>query len=98
MEVRATMQIALLHLSDIHFTTARNPIGDRVQQIASAFHSITPTPDCCLVAVTGDIAFSGTQAEYGQASAFFRLLEISLKVNRAATDVWFTFVPREPRL
>jgi len=87
------MQIALLQLSDIHFKTSGNPIAERVQQIASAFHSITPKPDCCLVAVTGDVAFSGARTEYDQASAFFRLLEISLKANRAGTPVWFTFVP-----
>lgn len=92
-EVTKPMRIGLVQLSDIHFTRNKNPVSEKVQCIAAAYNSITPVPECCLVAVTGDVAYGGATEEYEQASVFFRLLESLLRVQHAGTDVWFAFVP-----
>jgi len=87
------MKILLLHLSDFHFRRDTDPLVGRVNQISSALGSVDALPDACVVAATGDIAFSGNKAEYDVAAEFFRSLRIQLAERYGEQNVTFFLVP-----
>jgi len=57
-------KLAVVHLSDIHIHGARDQCLDATSQIAAAVYELVRGADECLVAITGDVAFSGSEAEY----------------------------------
>ncbi|MCP4217043.1 MAG: hypothetical protein GY765_20515, partial [bacterium] len=67
----------ILHLSDIHFkTSATATVTDVHGKLARALETYIKThqpPD--YVVVSGDIAFSGKEAEYTEARRFFETLK-----------------------
>jgi hypothetical protein len=65
------MEIALLHLTDIHVKTGTEPVLGRVEAIKGAVHEGAPNASACIIVISGDVAFSGSQAEYDAAYAFF---------------------------
>lgn len=65
------MKIAIVHISDIHIRNSTEPVLSRAEHIASAVKYIAPNPDAYLLAVTGDIAFSGGTEQYRLARKFF---------------------------
>ena len=75
-------EVNILHLSDIHFKSAeaedyktgRKMITKKLIAAITEFTKKNPTPD--YIAVTGDIAFSGT--EYTEAGEFFQTLRTIL--------------------
>ncbi len=89
------MKHLLLHLSDIHFKESKgqNPVLSRAEQIVAAAASTAPTASCCFVVVTGDIAFSGKQAEYTFADKFFSELRDRLRARLPECDLHFVLVP-----
>ena len=58
------MSIVLLHLSDIHIRSEKDWILDKGERIAACTYSLLPEAAAVFVVVSGDIAFSGTKAEY----------------------------------
>lgn len=89
------MKLILLHLSDIHFKESKgqNPVLSRTEQIAAAAASIAPTANCCFLAVTGDVAFSGKQTEYTFAGKFFKDLRKHLGSRLPDCNLRFVLVP-----
>lgn len=70
------MKLAILHLSDIHLRDGvDNPVLQWGESIAAAVQPETLECSAILVAITGDIAFSGKEAEYDH----FRVLLATLK-------------------
>ena len=65
------MKVAILHLSDLHFRASENRLHERIDAIRGAAQSAAPLADAIILAVTGDIAFSGTDVEYEQAKLIF---------------------------
>ncbi len=74
------MRVCLLHLSDIHFRTNKNPVSERVEQIVRAVLSTDVAYQLCIILITGDIAFSGAETEYSEAASFLECLGISLSL------------------
>lgn len=68
------MRVLIVHLSDIHIHTAADVVLGRAEAIGRAVQSWCYEIDLCVIAVTGDIAYSGTETQY--ISAEFFLLEI----------------------
>ena len=68
------MNIAVLHLSDIHLTTQDNPVLSRVTQICQAIGNMTQSADAIFALVTGDISDNGKKAEYEKADELFQQL------------------------
>jgi calcineurin-like phosphoesterase family protein len=74
-------EITILHLSDIHFKknkdeenkTFRRTVQDRLIEAVATHNQEHGSPD--VVAVTGDIAFSGKEHEYEEAAVFFDKLK-----------------------
>jgi predicted MPP superfamily phosphohydrolase len=82
------MILALLHLSDIHLDIGGNSkILGRAPQIAAALQSAHPLIDQCLIVVSGDVAFSGTQEQYEIASSFFSRLKDEVNKHYAVPAV-----------
>ena len=65
------MKLLLIHLSDIHITGDDDVITGRHSQIVNAVKNLDYSLDLCVVVVTGDIAFSGTDEQYLVAFEFF---------------------------
>ena len=60
-------KLAVIHLSDIHIHGERDACLKRVDEISTACFTAARSADACVVAVTGDVAFSGAAAEYAVA-------------------------------
>ncbi len=58
------MQIALLHLSDMHIKSGSDAILSRADDIWGALHEAAPNATACLVIITGDVAYSGLPTQY----------------------------------
>ena len=66
--------------------------------IAAALRGLSePELEACFVAVTGDIAFSGKEAEYAVALEFFTDLKEELTEFRIASNGFYLH-PRKSRL
>lgn len=57
-------KLAVVHISDVHIHGEADKCLDAVESIASACYELVRGSDECLLAVTGDVAFSGAKAEY----------------------------------
>jgi Calcineurin-like phosphoesterase len=87
------MKVLFLHLSDFHFRQGTDPALARVKQIAAALGAIDAIADACVVAATGDIAFSGRKAEFEVAERFFYSLRDELAQRYEKHNVKFFVVP-----
>lgn len=69
------MKITILQLSDIHISGSGDVAHRYLPEIASIFNEVSfPKVEKVIVAVCGDIAFSGTTAQYKAAEQTFRKL------------------------
>ena len=85
------MRLNVIHLSDIHFKESDNPVASRVDDIASAIFSLARSVDKNLIAISGDIAFSGSKSEYDVATKFIEGLQAALENETGvAADVVVT--------
>ncbi len=87
------MNIALLHLSDIHISNASDPILRRTGKIRSALHEAVPEAAACVIVVSGDVAFSGKQSQYEAANIFFQQLKTELLELPLLKSVHIVCVP-----
>jgi calcineurin-like phosphoesterase family protein len=76
------MTAAILHLSDIHIKTARDPILGKAQAIAACIYSSLPLASHVFIVISGDIAFSGKAEEYALASRFLRDIESAIRIEK----------------
>ena len=58
------MKFMLVHLSDIHITSQEDPITSRCSNIVDAIKNSEYSLDACVIVVTGDIAFAGSEEQY----------------------------------
>lgn len=89
------MGFSLLHLSDIHFLTdeSANPIMKRVDAIMVSLASVTSTLSDIIIAISGDIAFSGAKTEYKNASEFLDELTNRIKERFSPKTFHIVAVP-----
>ncbi|GLQ91528.1 metallophosphoesterase [Dyella acidisoli] len=83
------MKAALLVLSDIHITSAQDPILAKARDIACATYPILAHVDAVLVLVAGDVAFSGKRDQYVLASQFFAEITKWLQAEGKVPVRWF---------
>jgi DNA repair exonuclease SbcCD nuclease subunit len=87
------MKLGILHLSDIHLGDQNNAVSARIEQIAGAFRGIDHDIDALCIAVTGDIAFSGSSKQYEVAAAFFSDLQDSLRPLCSTREIHTILIP-----
>jgi len=75
----AAGRIAIAQLSDIHLKAENRVILNKIGALDAAIRSEASDCELLIVLLTGDIAFSGSAAEYELADTFVRLLLISLR-------------------
>ena len=63
-------KLLIIHLSDIHICSADDAILKRPKDLARAAFSQLPQVDKVLIAISGDIAWSGKSAQYELAANF----------------------------
>src|ERR1700730_6936277 len=73
------MKLVVVQLSDIHIKTSSDVILRRTKEIAIAIKNVAPTADAYLLAITGDVAYSGTKDQYAFAAQFVIALMDELK-------------------
>lgn len=83
----------IVQISDLHFKESDSIVFERAQKIASAFNFIGKDVSLILVAVTGDIAFSGNATQYLVAKEFFLLLKHGFEKLPHKPTVRFIAVP-----
>lgn len=72
------MTIALVQISDIHFSDNSKNIASRAIAVKSAVLAKIPAPEAIFLVLTGDIANTGAESEYELAKEFIAKLETSL--------------------
>jgi len=87
------MRACIVHLSDIHFRKAKNPISDRVTALAQAILSTDAEFRDCIVVLSGDIALAGSEDEYSAAVDFLEKLQSRLSATRDGLAVHYISVP-----
>ncbi len=77
------MPLSLLHLSDMHFRAdeRQNPLLSRATALGRIVRAFAPPGDM-VICLTGDIAFSGKEAEYAHAERFLRAMTAELADQR----------------
>lgn len=85
--------LSILHLSDVHFKKAKNPISKRVDQIVSAISAHAHEIGQLLVVFSGDIAYSGAKEEYAVANDFTAALLAGLQSINADFVAGVVLVP-----
>jgi len=86
------MSIVVLHLSDIHVRSISDPIINRASAIAATVNSQAAAASLIVVAVTGDIAFSGKDDQYLAAELFLDEIR-TLIAKETDGDVRVVVVP-----
>lgn len=73
------MKIIILHISDIHFRKNDTHLIERIPSIVNALKPLASDARYCVIAVSGDIAYSGKEEEYALANIFFSTLRSELE-------------------
>lgn len=75
------MKLNVVHVSDIHFHSETDPIVSLADDIAAHCFYRAREADAVLIAVTGDVAFSGSPTQYEVAKSFFGQLTDKIKAE-----------------
>lgn len=86
------MTAVVLHLSDIHIKTARDPILNRGKDIAACVFASLPLASHVFIVVSGDIAFSGAASEYSLATPLFNEIRETIQ-KETGCPVTFVIAP-----
>ncbi len=88
------MRILLLHLSDIHIQDSHDGVLARAGRIVAAVRDIDHRIDACILALTGDVGFSGKAEQYELAQEWLRLLRENLsEVYAGSVPIHLAAVP-----
>lgn len=85
---------SIIHLSDLHFKTSHNSIIDDLsKKIAAASLALTKTRRNIIIAVSGDLAFSGQESEYQIFDEFINKIEELMVKSGKVESISFIAVP-----
>ena len=89
------MKISILQISDMHLKESGNTVTKRVDAIKRAVQGSDENSDIDVyfVTMTGDVAYSGSAAEYEIAHTFFDELRSGLQSIRPGVRVEEVFIP-----
>ncbi len=86
------MKVSILHLSDIHLKKQDVDFKNDAYKIASVAYEAIRNTDHFIIAITGDIAFSGAKEEYDIAESFMNSL-IDRLSKESSTPITVAMVP-----
>ncbi|NQT33694.1 metallophosphoesterase [bacterium] len=68
------MKLGIVHLSDFHFKNDNNPVEQKSQNFLEAIKPFIVDCEKVIVALAGDVAFSGKKEEYERAITYLKFL------------------------
>ncbi len=86
------MTVLVLQLSDIHIKSDKDPILSRAKAISAVANPQAPSASLIIIAVTGDIAYSGTAEQYAAAEKFISEIR-TLLAEETEADIRVVVVP-----
>ncbi|MBS0405860.1 MAG: metallophosphoesterase [Proteobacteria bacterium] len=86
-------KLAVVHLSDIHIHGKSDTCFEAAAQIASSCYELIRGADECLLAITGDIAFSGAKDQYKAAVEYLLHPIVSGLEKEAGKKVFVSIAP-----
>jgi len=86
------MNICVIHLSDLHIRYPDDFVLQKARDIVSCAFEQVRESSHCLIAITGDIAFSGQAEEYKLATDFLGTIKENLS-KESNTPIDFVIVP-----
>lgn len=86
------MSLTIIHLSDIHIKGKEDIIHTRVSEIARTCASVIPSRGDVVLAISGDIAFSGSKKQYHYAAEALKEITKYICEEKSAT-IHYIFAP-----
>lgn len=86
------MKIAILHLTDIHFTE-KTDLNHKINSLCRVILNDTVNIGKLYIVLSGDIVFSGQKNEYDKARKYFSVLKTMLTGERKGLLIRFVIVP-----
>src|SRR5438874_12357375 len=65
------MKLLILHLSDIHLKKEKNSVAAKLDGLRGVIEAHAANVEACVIAISGDVAYSGNQGEYLIAAQLF---------------------------
>jgi hypothetical protein len=65
------MNLLILHLSDIHLKKENNFVAPKLDGLRGVIEAHAANVDACMIAISGDVAYSGKKGEYAIAAQLF---------------------------
>ena len=87
------MKILILQLSDIHIKSKNDKVFSRKSYIIESLRNIANSIDLCVVAVTGDIAYSGSIEQYEESLELFETLKSEIPTVLDNVKIEFVAIP-----
>ncbi len=87
------MNISIIHLSDFHLKESQNEIANKIDNISNAIKEFVMESEFLIIAVTGDIAYSGKSGEYKVAGSFLSNLSLNIKKHNPHLNIEYVIVP-----
>lgn len=86
------MKLSIIHLSDIHINGNGDTILGRLDRLKAACISELPSDGCVVIAISGDIAFSGKKEQYELARRLISAIQEHI-IKQKGSDVHVVMVP-----
>lgn len=86
------MTAVILHLSDIHIKTEKDPILKRGADVGACLYKFLPSASHVFIVVSGDVAFSGEASEYQLAKQLLNEIREAILAEKAC-PISFVVVP-----
>lgn len=83
----------IVQLGDIHLRERGNAAGERIADIAKAVANVEVDLRAAVIALSGDIAYSGGREEYGVAKAYLAKLREELEAKLRGVPVYILGIP-----
>jgi len=86
------MGLSVIHLSDIHIKSEQDAIFSKQDEMINACVNVVSNKDSVVIVISGDIAFSGQEAQYALATDLFNKLSSKLS-EKGIRNIDKVYVP-----
>ena len=87
------MKLLILHLSDMHFKAEKNYNRENIEGIVNALRPSVKDVIYLLIVISGDISFSGHEAQFSVVKGFLETLRTVITTTFQIGNIAFALVP-----